>query len=70
MTELEEKLLAEVTKLEDGMNALSGRLETTNRRLDALTKHMQRVQGDLTTYSEAEQTLSPMLLKLQRHFTE
>ena len=70
MTELEEKLLAEVIKLEDGMNALSGRLETTDRRLDALTKHMQRVQDGLTTYSEAEQKLSPILQKLQKHFTE
>ena len=70
MTELEERLLAEVTKLEDGMSALPGRLETTNRRLDALAKCMQTVQGDLTTYSEAEQKLSPMLQKLQEHFTE
>ena len=70
MTELEERLLAEVTKLEDGMNALSGHLQATDRRLDALTKHMQTLQDDLTKYSEAEQKLSPMLQKLQEHFTD
>ena len=70
MTELEEKLLAEVTKLEDGMSALSGQLQTTNRRLDALTKHMQTVQNDLARYSEAQQKLSPMLQRLQELFTD
>ena len=33
MTELEEKLLAEVTKLETGMNALSGQLTAINGAL-------------------------------------
>ena len=70
MTELEERLLAEVTKLEDGMSALSGRLETTNRRLDVLAKHMRTVQDDLGTYSEAEQNLSLMLQRLQEYFTD
>ena len=63
MTELEERLLAEVTKLEDGMNALSGHLQTTDRRLDALMKHLQTVKGDLTRYSEAEQQISPTASK-------
>ena len=77
MTELEERLLAEVTKLEGGMNFLSEQLQAINRRLDASTKLMQTVQSDLEKfsgeqrqYSENQQKLFSPLCKLQKHFTE
>ena len=77
MTELEERLLAEVTKLEDGMSSLSEQLQAINKRLDDTTTLMQAVQSDLLTfseeqkkYSEDQQKLSSPLQKLQKHFTE
>ena len=77
MTELEERLLAEVTKLEDGMSSLSEQLQAINKRLDDTTTLMQAVQSDLLTfseeqkkYSEQQQELSSPLQKLQKHFTE
>ena len=76
MTELEEKLLAEVSKLEAAVNDLAGRLEQIDKRLDASTKLMRTVLDDLAQfsakqqqYSEAQQVLCTMLQKLQRHFT-
>ncbi len=77
MTELEERLLAEVTKLEDGMSSLSEQLQAINKRLDDTTILMQAVQSDLLTfsekqkkYSEDQQKLSSPLHKLQARFTE
>ena len=77
MTELEERLLAEVTKLEDGMSSLSEQLQAINKRLDDTTTLMQAVQSDLLTfsekqkkYSEDQQKLSSPLHKLQARFTE
>ena len=70
MTELEERLLAEVTKLEDGMSALSGQLTEINTRLDSTTKLMNNWQDILKSLSEEQQNLSPALQKLQEHFTE
>ena len=70
MTELEERLLAEVTKLEDGMSSLSKQLQAINKRLDDTTTLMQAVQTDLLNFSEEQQKLSSPLHKLQAHFTE
>ena len=58
MTELEERLLAEVTKLEDGMSSLSEQLQAINKRLDDTTTLMQAVQSDLLNFSEKQKKYS------------
>ena len=77
MTELEERLLAEVTKLENGMDDLSEQLMAINRRLDASTKLIEKVQSDFEKFlrqqqslSEAQLKLSAPLQKLQKHFCD
>ena len=77
MTELEERLLAEVTRLETGMDALSEQLTTINERLDASTRLIESVQKNLAIFlaqqqkfSEEQQKLSLRLQKLQEHFNE
>ena len=77
MTELEERLLAEVTRLETGMDALSEQLTTINERLDASTRLIESVQKNLAIFlaqqqkfSEEQQKLSSRLQKLQEHFNE
>ena len=75
MTELEEMLLAEVTKLETGMNALSGQLMEINERLDASTELIGAVKKNLENFlrqqqnlSEEQQQFSSWLQTLQAHF--
>ena len=71
MTELEERLLTEVTRLEAGMNDLSEQLTAINGRLDVSTKLIKALQSGLSNFltqqqnfSEAQQKLSSPLEKL------
>ena len=75
MTELEEKLLAEVTKLETGMDALSEQLMEINKRLDASTELIGFLQKSFEKFlmqqqhiSKVQQKLLSQLQKLQEHF--
>ena len=74
-TELEERLLAEVTKLETGMDALSGQLTAINKRLDASTKLIGFLEKSFEKFlmqqqniSKEQQKLSSQLQTLQEHF--
>ena len=70
MTELEERLLAEVTKLEDGMSDLAEQLQAINERFDTSTKLIETLSSDLENFSEKQQALSSILEKLQNHFSK
>ena len=75
MTVLEEMLLAEVIKLETGMDALSEQLMEINKRLDASTELIEFLQKSFEKFlmqqqniSKVQQKLSSQLQKLQEHY--
>ena len=58
MTELEERLLAEVTRLQAGMNDMSAQLTAINERLDDSTKLFEALKSELSNFLTQQQNFS------------